>query len=358
MKTSSLTLVLLVALVSPGYAVDIVTFVNGEQMSGQLVKVDGSKVSFKSDMLGDITFDWKNVKELKTAKPFAVISKGTKLNKHAVRVPQGTLDMADGKIVVGGASMPASDVGNVVDQPSFDKAMSHHQGWLDGWVGAVTAGVSLVEATQKNQNITTGITLVRTVPNVDWMSTRSRTTLDFSNSYGKVTQPGTPEVKTNIYHADAEQDEYLSERIYGFGHLSFDHNFSQGLDLQSLYGGGLGYTVLKDKIQELDVKADLHFEKQQFFLSSLNQNLVGSEFAEAYLRKLPRKMVFNEGFLYDASWNNTNAYSWQASAGIAAPISKNFSFAINLLDSYLNNPPPTFKKNSFQFTTGITYTIK
>jgi hypothetical protein len=346
----------------PSAAPDVVTFVNGEQMSGQLLKVADGKVFFHSEMVGDVSFEWAKIKNLKTSKPFAVIAKGEKLGKrHAEsKVPEGTLEVADSKIAIGGAPapIPTDQAAFVVDQPAFDKAMSTRSGVLQGWIGAVTAGVSLVEATQKDTNFTSGITFVRKSPSVDWMKTTSRTTLDFSNSYGKVTQPGSPDVKTNIYHADAEQDEYLSDRLYGLGHVAYDHNFSQGLDLQQLYGGGLGFTVIKDKVQELDAKADLHYEKQQFSTSALNVNLFGSEFAENYLRKLPRSMVLTEGLLYDAAWNNTHAYSAQGSIGLAAPFSKKFSLSINLMDGFLNNPPPGFKKNSLQFTTGLTYTIK
>jgi len=342
---------------------DVVTFVNGEQMSGQLVKVADGRVFFHSDMVGDVTLDWAKIKDLKTAKPFAVIAKGAKLVKRhsGEKVPEGTLEVTDNKIAVSGATpatIPTDQAAYVIDQPTFDKEMDTNPGILHGWVGAVTAGVSLVESTQDNTNITSAITLVRQSPSVTWMTTRSRTIIDFSNSFGKVTQPGTPDVKTNIFHADGEQDEYFTDRLYALGHAAFDHNFSQGLDLQQLYGGGLGFTVIKDKIQQLDVKGDLHFERQQFDLESNNENLFGSEFAENYLRKLPHGMVFTQGLLFDAAWNNTNAYSAQGAFGLAAPFSKKFSLSINLLDGYLNNPPPGFKKNSLQFTTGLTYTIK
>lgn len=344
---------------APKPGADVVTFVNGEQISGKLLKVADGKVFFHSEMVGDVSFEWAKVKNLKTANPFAVIAKGDKLGKHEdKKVPEGMLELSEAKVAVAGASVPADQVNFVVDQPGYDKAMDHHAGWTEGWVGAVTAGLSLVEATQHNTNFTSGIALVRSSPGVDWLDTRSRTTLDFSNSYGKLTQPGQPDAKTNIYHADAEQDEYLSQRLYALGHVSFDHSFAQGLDLQSLFGGGLGYTVKKDKIQELDFKADLHYEKQQFADSSLNLNLIGSEFAETYLRKLSHGMVLNQGLLLDESWNNTHAYSAQGVIGLAAPISKKFSLAINLIDGFLNNPPPGFKKNSLQFTTGLTYTIK
>jgi hypothetical protein len=347
---------------APKAGTDTITFVNGEQITGTLLKVADGKVFFHSEMVGDVSFEWAKVKELKTTKPFAVIAKGDKLAKHeANKVPEGTLEVTDNKVAVTGASsgpVPTDQVNFVVDQPGYDKAMTHHPGWSEGWVGAVTAGLSLVEATQNNTNFTSGIALVRKSPAVDWLDTRSRTSLDFSNSYGKVTQPGQPDAKTSIYHADAEQDEYLSQRLYALGHVAFDHNFAQGLDLQSLFGGGLGYTVKKDKVQELDVKADLHYEKQQFATSSLNVNLVGSEFAENYMRKLSHSMVITQGLLYDASWNNTHAYSAQGFIGLAAPFSKKFALAINLMDGFLNNPPPGFKKNSLQFTTGLTYTIK
>lgn len=337
---------------------DVVTFVNGEQMSGKLVKVADGKVFFHSDMVGDVSFEWAKVKDLKTAQKFAVLPKGAKLSKkNPDHVPQGTLSVTDGNIAVASTTVPVAQTAYVVDQPGFDKAMERGS-FLSGWTGAITAGVSLVEATQKNQNFTTGIALVRKNPGADWLRTTSRTVLDFSDSYGKVTQPGTPTVKTSIYHADAEQDQYLSDRLFVLGHASFDHNFSQGLDLQQLYGGGLGYTLLKDKVQSLDLHADIHYEKQQFADSANNQNLIGSEFAEAYIRKLAHAMVLTQGLLFNPAWNNSHAYSAQGTLGLAAPISKSFSLSVNLLDGYLNNPPPGFKKNSLQFTTGLTYAIK
>jgi hypothetical protein len=169
---------------------DSVTFVNGEQISGQLLKVADGKVFFHSEMVGDVSFEWSKVKELKTAKPFAIIVKGDKLVKHkGKKVPEGTLEVSDNRIAITGAAagpVPTEQISYVVDQPTYDKQFDHHPGWTEGWAGAVTAGLSLVEATQHNTNFTSTIALVRKSPPVDWMTTRSRTSLDFSNSYGRL----------------------------------------------------------------------------------------------------------------------------------------------------------------------------
>ena len=155
----------------------------------------------------------------------------------------------------------------------------------------------------------------------------------------------------------------LAPRFYFLGQVAFDHNFSQSLDLQQIYGGGIGYTVLKSPKQELDVKATVQYERQAFFntLTDENQDLIGSTFGATYFRHLPAGIVFNQQVLYIPAWNNLRAYSVTETDGLTFPTYKNFGFTVGTLDTYLNDIPltiPPTKRNSFQFLLGVTYTIK
>jgi len=58
------------------------------------------------------------------------------------------------------------------------------------------------------------------------------------------------------------------------------------------------------------------------------------------------------------AWNKTNALSANGGAGITIPLSKGLGFNLSTLDTFLNDPPSGFRKNSFQFTTGITYSLR
>jgi hypothetical protein len=132
---------------------------------------------------------------------------------------------------------------------------------------------------------------------------------------------------------------------------------------------GAGYTVLKDAIQQFDVKADLHYEQQKFIqpeqplppLPPLpltpDQNLIGSTFGETYLRAHPGKNQLTHSGTYIQSWNNTDAWSAIGTLGLALPVYHRFSLSVNLLDNYLNNPAIGFNKNSLQFVTGVTYSF-
>jgi hypothetical protein len=311
-----------------------------------------------------VTVEWKKIQELRSSRQFAVVQKNVHLHRHpdTGSVPQGAVVMTDQKIEVKrGAghpsqTVPVSDAAYVIDEPSFQKAL-HNPGLLEDWKGAIAAGASLVEATQNSRTFTGSIGLIRAIPAENWLDARNRTIFDFSASYGKLTQPKTPTVKTVIYHADAERDQYFTPRVYAFGQLAYDHNFSQGLDLQQAYGGGFGWTVIKSPNETLDLKGSLSYVNQRFNASAQNQNLIGATFGERYNRTLPHGILFNEQLAFTPALNNTRAYSAVGAAGLTLPVYKRLSFAVSTLDTFLNNPPPGFKKNSFQFTSGLTYTL-
>jgi hypothetical protein len=344
---------------------DVLIFIDDEKLIGHLIRATGASVTFKSDMAGEITMEWSKIKELRTRQPFAVVEKNVKLHRRedTSGVPQGVIVMSGDKIEVNAGSahtataVPVANAAYVIDEATFEKAVLHSPGILEAWNGAVTAGASLVEATQTSQTFTGSASFIRAVPAENWMDARNRTTLDLSASYGKLTQPNTPTLRTAIYHAGGERDEYFTPRFYAFGQLAYDHNFSQGLDLQQAYGGGVGWTVLKNSRRTLDLKTSLTYVDQQFQESSHNQNLFGSTFAEGYADKFFRGIVFTEQLSITPAWNNTSAYSAAGSAGITLPLYKRLSFSLNTIDTFLNNPPPGFKKNSFQLTMGLTYTL-
>ncbi|MGA8028952.1 MAG: DUF481 domain-containing protein [Bryobacteraceae bacterium] len=344
---------------------DVLIFVDGEKLIGHLKSATGSSVVFKSDMAGDVTVEWSKIQELRSSEKFAVIPKSAKLRKSedTSNVPQGTIAMTDQKIEVIPAAqaapqtVPLGNASNVVDEAAFQKAFTRSS-FLGGWKGGATVGASLTEATQKNQSFSAALNMVRAVPGVNWLDLRSRTIFDYNEAYGKLTTPGSPAIKTSLYHVDAEQDWYLSPRLFAFVSAAFDHNFSQGLKLQQTYGGGAGLVVVKESSRELDFKGSADYIDQQFEVPGLDKKLIGSIFSETYVEKFAHGILFNQQGGIIPAWNNTNAYSAFASAGLTFPVYHRFGLTLGALDNFLNDPPPGFKKNSLQFTLGATYSFQ
>ena len=95
--------------------VDVLTFTNGDQLTGKVVGESGGVVTFQSDMAidstktdnaggGTITVPWSRIKALRIGQKFAVITKDQKLRvgTPAPQIPVGTVSVANDQVSVSG----------------------------------------------------------------------------------------------------------------------------------------------------------------------------------------------------------------------------------------------------------------
>ena len=358
-------------------------FANGDKLTGKLERATGGNVVFNSDMAGELTVPLSKVKELRSGTEFVALRKG--LPGKIKPAGTGEVTFAENKVTLTrgtepAQTLPVGELGYLIDVPTYARSVDRRAGFRDGWNGSVTAGFSLVRSTTSNTVFNGALNFVRAIPTVPYLPNRNRTTINITESYGTNSTPVIPQtfptaspplvVETNIFHADSERDEYFTQRFFALGDLSFDHNFSQGLQLQQVYGLGAGWTPIQNAKQQLDLRADVHYEKQQFlptFLGTVNTangapqdnlNLIGSTFQENYRRNLPRKLVFTEWANILPAWNDPQAYTANAFMALAMPLFRRLSANISATDNYLNNPAVGYRTNSVQFVTGLTYTLK
>ena len=362
------------------------TLKNDDKLTGQLLNSTGTEIKFKSDLAGEVTVKWENVKELKSKRDFAVVPKDVKDARNSAIVPQGAIKIGEKGIVVSPISaakpeisaappgpeakpgatkeaaaakeIPTSKIAAVVDDAMYQKEINKKIGFRSGWDGHITTGTSMIFSTQNTSLYQVDTSLKRSIPTVSWLDPKLRTTIDFTLSAGKTTQPGTETTITNIFHLGGERDEYFSPRGYYLQVFSLDHNYAQGLVLQQKYGGGIGATLFKKKDAEFDITADLHYENQQFQanasvdVKALELHLIASTLTEDYTRKWG-KLQFNEKLLADVAWNNASAFSASGTSSLRYPIYKRLAYSVSTIDNFLNNPQIGYKKNSFQFVSGF-----
>jgi hypothetical protein len=362
-------------------APDVLIFSNGDQLTGKLERITAGNVVFASEMAGELTISVDKIKELRSGAQFALLKKGDKVGKTPI--PEGSVQVAGGNLTLSSsadrnaATVPAKNVDYLIDKATFDKEVSRKAGFRSGWNGTLTGGANIERSTTTGTTLNAGLSLVRAIPTVPWMPARDRTTFDVTESYGKEatpvippTTPPTPAdvVLSSIFHADGERDQYFTPRVYALVDTALDHNYGQGLQFQQVYGGGIGWTAIKGGKQELDLKVDVHYEKQQYITTPVNGsvlstttptvNLIGSTIFEGYRRNLPRKVVFTETANILPAWNVSNDYSANVMASLSIPVFKRLSATVTATDNFLNDPAEYYRKNSFQFITGVTYLLR
>jgi len=355
-------------------APDTITLTDGEQLRGKLVKVVSGTVTFHSDILGDVTLPLAKVSTLHAA-PFAVIEKNLHVNrKTAVKqIPVGVIAIQNDTIHVSPEkaeerSFAARDVNYLIDAASFNRDLHGELNFIHGWAGTLTVGASLVKGTNSAQTYTGSVAFVRTIPSSIWMPASSKTTLNLSGVYGLAKDPEiifnnnilqtSSTTKTDILHGDTEHDKYWSRAVFGIISASADHNFGSGLQLQQAYGGGLGWTVFNHPKNSLDLKGVMQYEQQQFYGNNPTENLASAAVTETWKHSLAHSIKFNEYITLTPTFNVVQAYSAVGNANFVFPVYKRLNFTLASTDNYLGDPPGGFQRNTFQFTTGITYVVK
>lgn len=342
---------------------DILTLKNGDTLKGHLEKVEGGFLYFHSGGAGKLKVAWKYVLSLHVPESFAVLEKGIHIRQGRLnpRVPEGPFEVKGQILTVSSASGPINvsieKITHIVDTQTYEKTVYGNPRLWQGWTGSVSGGASFVQSTQSLETFNSSIALVRSIPMVPWLEPDNRSILGFTSTYGSISQPNTPTISTSIYHGNAEQDEYFSRDFYALAQALYDHNSTAGLNLQQIYGAGIGFTALRRPSQELNFTLTTSYTNQQFQVSSANQSLVGATFTTTYFYRFPNKIIFNENSYITPEFNNSRAYLAYLSAGLTIPVIFSLAFSIQAIDNYWNEPAPGFVNNSFQLNAGLSFTI-
>ncbi len=103
------------------------TLKNGDKLTGQLLNSTGTEIKFKSDLAGEVTVKWENVKELKSKRDFAVVPKDVKDARNSAIVPQGAIKIGEKGIVVSPLSTAKPEISAAPAGPEA-KAGRHQHG--------------------------------------------------------------------------------------------------------------------------------------------------------------------------------------------------------------------------------------
>jgi hypothetical protein len=348
-------LALLLLCAAAALRADTLTFTNGDQLTGTLVRADPAGCVFKSNMANDVTVPWSHIQELRTVAGYVVVGRGGAPHAGRLLVSGGMV-----QVTARHAATPVfvaeAQVRMIVDPETYRKAITAKPAPWQGWKGQASGGFSQISATQSSNSYNAQVDLRRPVPSLPWLTQKSATLFHLNSSYGKLSQLGKPTVVTSIYSTALEQDEYVSKRLFLFGNGQLDHNYAQGLQLQQAYGGGLGWTVIASAPTELSLRADLHWTRQRF-LSAAVANFLASSLSES-LRQNYGRIVWTESVSLTPSLTSGLAYQMSGLSAWAVPVYKSFSVNFTVIDSYLNNPQPGFLRNSLQYSTGLQYTLR
>jgi putative salt-induced outer membrane protein YdiY len=347
-----------------GALADQITLKNGDRLSGQITTGDGKTLLLKTEFVGDVTIQWDAITAIESSDILHLTLKdGKRLS--------GKITTQDGKFVVARApeATPTAAKDTIVavrndkEQRAFDAAAEKmaHPKFTYFWSGAFDTGLALTRGNSSTASYTLSGKAIRE-------TSRDKLTLYTTYIYASddTTVPG--RTTANAIRAGVRGDLNISPRVFVFAFADYETNELQNLDLRQVYGGGLGYHLIKTERTLFDVFGGFSYDRDAFssyfianpappppltFIPAIVQNSAEALVGEEFDSHLSKRSTLTERFSFFPNLSHTGEYRFQFDAALATQLKSWLSWQVTFSDRYISYPPPGLKGNDLLLSTGL-----
>jgi putative salt-induced outer membrane protein YdiY len=366
MRRTLLSVYSLLLIACPTLA-DQVVLKNGDRLTGKIVSGDGKTLLLKSEFAGDVTIQWDAITDIESTDNINIALKdGTRLS--------GKVTTQDGKFVVAGASVAPTPavaaketivaVRNDAVQHAFDvetERMAHPR-FTYFWNGTLDTGLALTRGNSETANFTLAAKAIRETPHDK---------LTVYGNYIFANNSSIPPTVTTANALDAGIRGDLnihSGRLFVFALGDFQTNQLQHLDLRSVFGGGVGYHLIKTANTTFDLFGGITYDRDSFgayntanpapppvllLIPSSVQNSAEAVFGEEFDTKLSKRTSLTERFSFYPNLSHTGDYRFQLDSTVSTQMKKWLSWQSTFSDRYISYPPVGLKANDLLLSTGL-----
>ncbi|MDH4189504.1 MAG: DUF481 domain-containing protein [Betaproteobacteria bacterium] len=226
-----------------GAQADEVVLRNGDLITGQIDRLDGGKLTIRTDYAGRIAIAWKEVATLSTDRPvYVVVDESNRLKVRLRPAAEGSVSLFGGDWLAG-ESVALARIGAMTNEPIP--------------VVVVTGRVSL------NASATSGNTETRQFhfdSEAVARSVKNRFTL---GGVVERARDGGVETKrkSRVY---LKYDHFAGMRVYGYSNADMERDAYKDLALRTTLGAGAGYQFFESREMNLSAELGLNFVNSDF----------------------------------------------------------------------------------------------
>ncbi len=329
---------------------DIMRFKNGDQLTGEWERVNGSTLVFKSENVGEITVPLSKIKSMDSTRNSAILLKsGDAFRGMLSLLESGAWELKGEDGGVRHVS-PSSVMAIYPLQTYYSKAGETRRPWQN-WRGAGTVGYSLVRGDRDARTMSIGVNAVRREPDLPGYKERFRTNyllnILLTNSEVSGVKTSANSVSTSL-----RQDVLFTSQNFAFGLMQFEHIQAQSVDLRQTYGGGIGHDLMARPNFNMQLLGGLTFAHTAFSTNEIRREgeaLIGQKIGW----KLTPNIGLAHSFDFYPNLSTMGEYRFDTSTTLTTRLSSRFSFNTTVADRFLSQPLAGHQRNELVFTTGL-----
>jgi putative salt-induced outer membrane protein YdiY/small nuclear ribonucleoprotein (snRNP)-like protein len=328
---------------------DQIVLKNGDRLTGTIEKSDDKTLIIKTEFAGEVTVQWPAIQEITSTQKLNVTLNDGKTIVGPVTTSDGNLTVTTAN--AGPVTEPRTSVTKVLgeaEQAAYEKSL--HPGLLEGWQGGANVGFGLTRGNSQTKNLALAI-------NADRKGWNDKLSLYTNSIYATNDAPGaTPSTTANAVQGGIRYDHDITPKIFAYVGADFQTDALQTLDLRSVFGGGLGWHVIKNDHTTFDLLGGADYTREKYSALPSRSFAVISA-GEELTHKLGMSTLLTEKLYFFPNLNDTGEYRATFNLGTVTKISKWLGWQNAFGDIYVTNPPAGAKQNDILLTTGLNFSF-
>jgi hypothetical protein len=341
------------ALVGPfSVFADEVVLVNGDRISGAIVKGNGKTLTIKTEFLGVVSMPWNKVTSIKAEEPVHVVLSGGE-------TVEGTIDTREDKLEIvaeterrEAALAEVTALRSAAEQRMYERLL--RPGWTNLWAGTATLGLAGTQGNAETRTFTTDVNAAR-ITNYD------KTTLHLNAIRAAAQLDEKTELTAQAVRGGLAYSRNVASRMSLNAFNDYEYDRFQNLDLRFVAGGGVSVSAWKSERGSLDGLAGGAYNRESFSASPEQAGFTRHS-GEAYIGddftyKLTAVTAMYQNLRFFGNMTKLGRYRFNFDLGANTKLVQWLSWNISVSNRYLSAPVPGRQKNDFLYTTGIGVTF-
>ncbi len=296
---------------------DEVRLVNGDKLTGQVVRMAKNKLIFKTSYAGEITIAWPEVTGVRVDGLVNVL-----LNDETVL--EGAMEVAeDGRITLKTDALKEPVTFNLAEMKAINPKP------LKPVKITTRANVS---ATWERGNTDSDNYYL----DGEFVARTKRNRFKIGGEFTKEDADGTTTSKNWLAYGNYSY--FLSEKWYVYADTLFEQDEFKDLNLRSTFGAGLGYQIFETELLNLSVSAGLSMVDEDFDLAEDKDYSAGQwaiNYDHYFFKKFVQLFHVNTGFV---SLEDSDDWFVKTRTGLRIPIFKGLTATLQYNYDWDNQP--------------------
>lgn len=331
---------------------DRVVLVNGDRLTGKIIKKDDDSVTIQTEYAGAVKVKWNAVVEVQTDEPLS-------LTLADGRVVDARLVSGYGKVYampVGAETRPIekSEL-KAVRLPNEQKIWEKEQKKLadkklrDFWGGTFDAGFSMTSGNSDTRTFSGGFRAVRETPDNKFTA--------YANALQvRTISNGNARITAQTIWTGARLDVNINKEWFGFSSADFEYNRPQRLDLRMVLGAGAGYhAVRKDRVTlDFTLGGTNNYEN---FSNGESRNSAELLLGQEAKIRLNNRARVNNRLVFYPNVSRPGDFRGLLDASLQTDLNSWLGWHLTVGNRYNSRPVSATEKNDFLMSTGLRFSF-